>query len=80
MQKSRTAFAAVALTLAVAACSSPESAPEPQNESTAEAMPQTPDLSDTAADEKAAGVPTPTPETPPVGGAPDPSGSTAPAT
>jgi len=72
MNQTRTAFAAFALTLAAAACSSPQSAPEPANESTAEAMPQTPDLSDTAADEKAAGVPTPTDEATASSGSADP--------
>ena len=76
MHRTTTALAAVALTLALAACNSPESAPEPANEGTAAQMPQTPDLSDTAADEKAAGVPTPTPATPPVGGEGAQSGTT----
>lgn len=53
-----TVFAAAALA-AVAACSNPQSAPEPENEGVAEAMPETPDRSDTAADERAAGVETP---------------------
>lgn len=52
---------AAAALAAIAACNSPQSEPEPANESTAAAMPATPDLSDTAADEKAAGVATPTP-------------------
>ena len=53
------ALTAVALAASVAACSNPQSAPEPENEATAEAMPETPDRSDTAADEKAAGMETP---------------------
>lgn len=52
-------FAAAALTASVAACSSPQSEPEPANETVAEAMPETPDRSDTAADERAAGMETP---------------------
>ena len=66
MSQFKTVLAAAALAFAAAACSNPESAPEPENEDVAAAMPETPDLSDTAADEKAAGVPTPTPETAPV--------------
>lgn len=51
---------AAALAASAAACS-PQSAPEPENEATAAAMPETPDRSDTAADERAAGMTTPTP-------------------
>ena len=53
------ALTAAALAASVAACSNPQSAPEPENEATAAAMPDTPDRSDTAADEKAAGMQTP---------------------
>jgi hypothetical protein len=60
MRQIMTIIAAAALA-ALAACNSPQSEPEPANESTAAAMPETPDLSDTAADEKAAGVTTPAP-------------------
>ena len=61
MSQLKTVFAAAALAVATAACSNPQSAPEPENETTAEAMPATPDRSDTAADEKAAGMTTPAP-------------------
>lgn len=57
MRQIITVFAAAALTASAAACS--QSAPEPENESVAEAMPETPDRSDTAADERAAGMETP---------------------
>jgi hypothetical protein len=50
---------AAALAVSVAACGNPQSAPEPENETVAEAMPDTPDRSDTAADERAAGMETP---------------------
>jgi hypothetical protein len=60
MRQIMTVIAAAALA-ALAACNSPQSEPEPANESTAAAMPETPDLSDTAADENAAGVTTPAP-------------------
>jgi hypothetical protein len=60
MSQLKTVFAA-ALAVTAAACSSPQSAPEPENEATAAAMPETPDRSDTAADEKAAGMATPAP-------------------
>jgi len=53
-----TILTAAALAASVAACS-PQSEPEPANETVAEAMPETPDRSDTAADEKAAGMETP---------------------
>lgn len=53
--------AAALLAASAAACSSPQSEPEPANETVAEAMPETPDRSDTAADEKAAGMETPAP-------------------
>lgn len=49
-------FAAAALAGGLAACGNPQSAPEPENEATAEAMPATPDRSETAADEAAAGA------------------------
>lgn len=52
-------FLAAAALVAVAGCSNPQSAPEPANEATAAAMPETPDLSDTAADERAAGMTAP---------------------
>ena len=55
-----TVLAAAALAASAAACS-PQSEPEPANETVAEAMPETPDRSDTAADEKAAGMATPEP-------------------
>lgn len=58
MRQIITVFAAVALAASAAACS-PQSEPEPANESVAEAMPETPDRSDTAADERAAGMETP---------------------
>lgn len=61
MRQITTALAAAALAVSAAACSNPQSEPEPANEGVAAAMPETPDRSDTAADEKAAGVPTPTP-------------------
>lgn len=59
-----TILTAAALAASVAACGNPQSAPEPENETVAEAMPETPDRSDTAADERAAGMETPgaTPE------------------
>lgn len=57
MRQIITVFAAAALAASAAACS--QSAPEPENESVAEAMPETPDRSDTAADEWAAGMETP---------------------
>lgn len=60
MRQITTVIAAAAL-VALGACNSPQSEPEPANESTAAAMPETADLSDTAADEKAAGVTTPMP-------------------
>jgi hypothetical protein len=60
MRQIMTVVAAAALA-ALAACNSPLSEPEPANEPVAAAMPETPDLSETAADEKAAGIPTPTP-------------------
>lgn len=63
MRQIMTVFAAAALATAATACSNPQSAPEPANEATAAAMPETPDRSDTAADEKAAGMETPTPAT-----------------
>lgn len=63
MRPITTVLAAAALAASAAACSNPQSAPEPENETVAEAMPETPDRSDTAADEKAAGVATPTPAT-----------------
>ena len=42
------ALTAAALAASVAACSNPQSAPEPENEGVAAAMPETPDISDTA--------------------------------
>lgn len=60
MRQIVTVIAAAALA-GLAACDSPQSEPEPANESTAAAMPETPDRSDTAADEKAAGMTTPAP-------------------
>ena len=48
MRQITTVFAAAALAVAAAACSNPESAPEPENEGVAAAMPETPDISDTA--------------------------------
>ena len=45
---------AAVLTAGLAACSNPESAPEPENEVVAETMPQTPDMSDTTAGDVAA--------------------------
>ena len=62
-------LAAAALAASAAACS-PQSEPEPANETVAEAMPETPDRSDTAADERAAGMETPGAE--PTGEAPEP--------
>ncbi|MBF0664760.1 MAG: hypothetical protein IR159_04320 [Brevundimonas sp.] len=59
MRQTLTLVSIAALAASVAACSNPQSAPEPENEATAAAMPQTPDRSDTAADERAAGVETP---------------------
>ena len=50
-------FAAAAVALAVGACSNPQSAPEPENETVAEAMPDTPDISDTADETPAGGRP-----------------------
>lgn len=61
MRHTLSLVAAVALAATVAACNNPQSAPEPENESTAAAMPQTTDISDTAADERAAGMTTPAP-------------------
>ena len=69
MRHTLTILTLAAFAAATAACSNPQSAPEPENEATAAAMPETPDLSDTAADERAAGVETPgatTTETPPA--------------
>lgn len=60
MNPLKTVLAAAALASLAAACS-PQSEPEPANETVAEAMPETPDRSDTAADEKAAGMATPAP-------------------
>lgn len=60
MRQTLTLVAAAALAATAAACS-PQSAPEPENEATAAAMPETPDRSDTAADERAAGMTTPAP-------------------
>lgn len=51
-------LAAAVLAASAAACS-PQSEPEPANETVADAMPETPDRSDTAADERAAGMETP---------------------
>ena len=65
MRQITTILTAAALAASVAACS-PQSAPEPENETVAEAMPDTPDRSDTAADEKAAGMTTPAPATEPA--------------
>lgn len=48
MRQITTVFATAALALAATACSNPESAPEPENEDVAAAMPETPDISDTA--------------------------------
>lgn len=56
MTQLKTAAAIVALATVLAACNNPQSAPEPQNEGIAEAMPDTPDRSETAADEAAAGM------------------------
>lgn len=50
-------FAAAALAFAAAACSNPQSAPEPENETVADAMPETPDISDTADETPAGGRP-----------------------
>ena len=50
-------FAAAALAFATAACSNPQSAPEPENETVADAMPETPDISDTADETPAGGRP-----------------------
>lgn len=52
MRQIMTALAAAALVAAATACS-PQSEPEPENEGVAAAMPETPDRSDTAADERA---------------------------
>lgn len=60
MRQTLTLVAAATLAATAAACS-PQSAPEPENEATAAAMPETPDRSDTAADERAAGMTTPAP-------------------
>jgi len=73
MRHALTVLTLAALAASVAACSNPQSAPEPENEATAEAMPVTPDRSDTAADERAAGEETPgatTTDTPPAEPAP----------
>lgn len=59
MRHTLTILTAIALAASAAACSNPQSAPEPENEATAAAMPETPDRSDTAADERAAGMETP---------------------
>ena len=59
MRQFKTVLTAAAVAALAAACTSPQSAPEPENEATAAAMPETPDRSDTAADEKAAGMTTP---------------------
>lgn len=59
MRQTLTILTVAALAASVAACSNPQSAPEPENEATAAAMPETPDRSDTAADERAAGMETP---------------------
>ena len=64
-----TTLFAAALAASAAACS-PQSEPEPANETVADAMPETPDRSDTAADERAAGMETPGAMTP--GEAPQP--------
>ena len=72
MRQINTLLAAAAL-VAVAGCSNPQSAPEPANEGTAAAMPETPDRSDTAADERAAGMTAPATEA----GTTEPAGGTA---
>jgi hypothetical protein len=59
MRQTLAILAAAALAASAAACSNPQSEPEPANETVAEAMPDTPDRSDTVADERAAGVETP---------------------
>lgn len=61
MRQFITLAATAVLAASAAACSNPQSAPEPENEATAAAMPETPDRSDTAADEQAAGMTTPAP-------------------
>lgn len=66
-----TALAAAALAASAVACS-PQSEPEPANETVAEAMPETPDRSDTAADERAAGMETPGAMTPREAPQPEP--------
>ena len=63
-----TVLTAAVLAASAAACS--QSEPEPANETVAEAMPETPDRSDTAADERAAGMDTP--GAAPAGEAPQP--------
>ena len=70
MRQITTVFAAAALAVAAAACSNPESAPEPENEGVAAAMPETPDISDTA-DERVVREEAPAP--------PGEAGATAPA-
>ncbi|HYC69154.1 hypothetical protein [Brevundimonas sp.] len=45
----KTVLTAAAVAAGLAACNNPESAPEPENEAVAEAMPETPDMSDTTA-------------------------------
>lgn len=53
MTRSTTLFAAAAVAASLAACGNPD-APEPENEAVTETMPQTPDRSETAADEASA--------------------------
>ena len=53
MSQFKTLIAVAAIAAGLAACGSPESAPEPQNEVVAETMPQTPDISDTTAGDAA---------------------------
>jgi hypothetical protein len=54
MTQLTTLLTVAAVAAGLAACSSPVSAPEPQNVVVAETMPQTPDISDTTAGDAAA--------------------------
>ena len=59
MRHTLTILTVAALAVAAAACSNPESAPEPENEGVAAAMPETPDISDTADERVVRGTPAP---------------------
>ena len=69
----RSGLAAAALAAFLTACSGPADEPEPAGESVAAAMPETPDRSETAADEAAVAAgsaPAPTPAAPAPADAP----------